>query len=63
MFRNSIFLISNWYASKKLHERMFNRILNAPVNLYFDITPIGRILNKLSRDFSVVEDWWPWIFQ
>ena len=30
-------------------------MLNAPINLYFDVTPIGRILNKFSKDLSVIE--------
>ena len=34
---------------------MVDRILKAPVNLYFDVTPIGRILNKFSKDLSVIE--------
>ena len=37
-------------ATKKLHEKMIFHVLRAPINLYFDITPIGRILNKFSED-------------
>jgi ABC-type multidrug transport system fused ATPase/permease subunit len=37
-------------ASKKLHQSMLSRIMNAPVNLFFDTTPIGRIINRLSSD-------------
>jgi len=36
--------------SKKLHEGLISKVLNAPINLYFDVTPIGRILNKFSKD-------------
>lgn len=39
-------------ADKKLHERMIERVGNAPINLYFDITPIGRVLNKFSSDLN-----------
>ncbi len=35
---------------------MIKRVLNAPINLYFDVTPIGRILNKFSKDLQTVED-------
>ena len=30
-------------------------MLNAPINLYFDSTPLGRILNRFSKDLSVIE--------
>ena len=34
---------------------MIERVLHAPVNLYFDVTPIGRILNKFSKDLNGLE--------
>jgi hypothetical protein len=37
--------------------------LDAPINLYFDVTPVGRVLNRLSQDFSVVESEWAWVIQ
>ena len=45
----------SWTGMKKLHENMVARILNAPINLYFDTTPIGRILNRFSKDLQLVE--------
>jgi ABC-type multidrug transport system fused ATPase/permease subunit len=45
----------SWYASRKLHENMIEKVLNAPINLYFDVTPIGKILNRFSKDFASVE--------
>mmetsp|Transcript_84054 Transcript_84054/g.116116 ORF Transcript_84054/g.116116 Transcript_84054/m.116116 type:complete len:388 (+) Transcript_84054:482-1645(+) len=45
----------SWYATKKMHEDMISRVLNAPINLYFDTTPTGRILNKFSKDLSAIE--------
>lgn len=45
----------SWFGTKKLHEDMIKRVLAAPINLYFDTTPIGRILNKFSKDLSIVE--------
>ena len=50
-----VFLFSNYRAAKKLHEKMLEHTFNAPVNLYFDITPIGRILNKFSKDLNGLE--------
>ena len=34
---------------------MIERILNAPINLYFDTTPIGRVLNRFSKDLNVMD--------
>lgn len=34
---------------------MINNILKAPLNLYFDTTPLGRILNKFSKDLNQLE--------
>ena len=39
-----------------LHEQMIAKTYNAPINLYFDKTPSGRILNKFSKDINTVDD-------
>ena len=39
-------------ADRKLHEHMIEKVTNAPINLYFDVTPIGRVLNKFSGDLN-----------
>jgi ABC-type multidrug transport system fused ATPase/permease subunit len=39
-------------SDKKLHEEMIKKVGNAPINLYFDVTPIGRVLNKFSSDLN-----------
>jgi len=44
-----------WSATKRLHEKMIHHVLRAPVNLYFDTTPIGRILNRFSKDLQELE--------
>ena len=42
-------------AGREIHEQMIDKILHAPVNLYFDVTPVGRILNKFSKDLNGLE--------
>jgi len=34
---------------------MLDRIVRAPVNLFFDITPLGRVLTNFGTDLKVVE--------
>ena len=41
--------------TKKLHEGMFWKIINAPINLYFDKTPSGKILNRFSNDIDQID--------
>eukprot|EP00345_Euplotes_harpa_P010205 CAMPEP_0168340202 /NCGR_PEP_ID=MMETSP0213-20121227/13921_1 /TAXON_ID=151035 /ORGANISM="Euplotes harpa, Strain FSP1.4" /LENGTH=575 /DNA_ID=CAMNT_0008346389 /DNA_START=1117 /DNA_END=2844 /DNA_ORIENTATION=- len=43
-------------VARILHEGMIAKVCNAPINLYFDKTPSGRILNKFSRDISKIDD-------
>lgn len=50
----------SWRATKKLHKDMLSKVFNAPINLYFDVTPIGRILNKFSKDLSGIEREFGW---
>lgn len=45
----------SWYGTKSLHEDMMAKVLNAPINLYFDTTPIGRIMNRFSKDLQLIE--------
>lgn len=42
------------YAAINLHNGILARILHAPL-LYFDQTPIGRILQRFSKDIEVVD--------
>ncbi|XJO76494.1 hypothetical protein BDV3_007007 [Batrachochytrium dendrobatidis] len=44
----------SYNASKKLHSSMLNRVLNAPMR-FFDTTPIGRILNRFSKDIECID--------
>ncbi|KAJ3116045.1 hypothetical protein HK100_001174, partial [Physocladia obscura] len=48
------FAFSGTKASKNLHEKAFDQILRAPV-FFFDTTPLGRIINRFSRDMDFVD--------
>ncbi|RUS27682.1 P-loop containing nucleoside triphosphate hydrolase protein, partial [Jimgerdemannia flammicorona] len=41
-------------ASKKMYETLLRRILRSPLR-FFDTTPVGRILNRFSKDFETVD--------
>ncbi|KPM08018.1 ABC transporter sub-family C-like protein 7 [Sarcoptes scabiei] len=59
-----IFLTSGWisivsgslHASKSLHRKLLASIAHAPMN-FFDTTPIGRILNRFSKDIDVLDNY------
>lgn len=34
---------------------MIDRIMQSPINLFFDVTPIGRILNRFSKDLNILD--------
>lgn len=34
---------------------MLERVMQAPINLYYDITPIGRIQTRFTKDLGAVE--------
>jgi len=42
------------HASTKMHDDMLHQILRAPISFY-DITPIGRILNRFSTDLDRID--------
>lgn len=48
-------------SSQALHNRMFESILKAPV-LFFDRNPVGRILNRFSKDIGHMDDLLPLTF-
>uniref|UniRef100_G1LUQ0 ATP binding cassette subfamily C member 4 (PEL blood group) n=1 Tax=Ailuropoda melanoleuca TaxID=9646 RepID=G1LUQ0_AILME len=49
------------HSSQTLHNRMFESILRAPV-LFFDRNPVGRILNRFSKDVGHMDDLLPLTF-
>ncbi|XP_060072940.1 ATP-binding cassette sub-family C member 4-like isoform X1 [Ylistrum balloti] len=48
-------------ASMNLHNSMFNRLLRVPI-AFFDTNPVGRILNRFSKDTGHMDDMLPITF-
>ncbi|XP_063691623.1 multidrug resistance-associated protein 1-like [Bolinopsis microptera] len=46
-------LYASIMASSKIHRSMFERILKVPMS-FFDTTPSGRILNRFSKEISLI---------
>ncbi|KAF0756829.1 hypothetical protein AaE_004475, partial [Aphanomyces astaci] len=49
-------------CSENMHNQLLQCVLRAPVNLYFDVTPVGRILNRFARDVDILDSLLPNLF-
>ena len=45
----------------KIHVKIIHTLLMAPLNEFFDRVPMGRILNKLSKDLYIIDQQMPYI--
>ena len=52
MIKEFLIAYSNYRGAKNLHEDMISNIMNAPINLFHDIIPLGQILNRLIHDLE-----------
>lgn len=53
--RVAILMTSGLKVAQQIHNKTIELIFNSPINLFFDVTPIGKILNRFSKDLSVVD--------
>ncbi|ETV90240.1 hypothetical protein H310_14932 [Aphanomyces invadans] len=42
-------------CSRALHAKIFHAVVHAPVPTFFDVTPVGRVLNRFSSDLDQVD--------
>ncbi|CEM14566.1 unnamed protein product [Vitrella brassicaformis CCMP3155] len=57
--RDATWVASVIRSSRNLHDTTFAAVLRAPVNLFFDVTPVGRIINRFSNDLDKVDSLLP----
>ena len=56
IFLRSMFVTCMSYtAGMKIHAQMLQHVLNAPINLFYDVTPTGLIINRFSKDLESTE--------
>ncbi|CAB4400795.1 unnamed protein product [Rhizophagus irregularis] len=48
-------------AARKLHHQMLDGVIRSPMS-FFDTTPLGRILNRFSKDIYTIDELLPRIF-
>lgn len=46
-------------AARNLHNSTLNRIMRAPMATFFDVTPAGRIINRMSHDVDEIDNDFP----
>ena len=56
--RACVFLLASLRCSEKLHDKMVVAVLQAPV-LFFDSNPVGRIMNRFSKDVGCMDEMLP----
>lgn len=54
LIRVAFFTFRSIVAGRKIYERLINRLLYAQVR-FFDTVPIGRVLNRLSKDVETMD--------
>jgi len=52
---------AGYFASNGLHKSVLANILRSPMS-FFDTTPMGRILNRFSKDINIVDEILPRAF-
>lgn len=50
-----IFAIGCLRAARDLHDKLLNNTMRLPMS-FFDTTPLGRILNRFSKDVDVIDN-------
>ena len=52
IIRSSVVQTSIWRGINSVHDPTLSRVLRAPINLFFDITPVGKIHKRFGSDLD-----------
>ena len=52
-FKVLVMTTINFRLSHGFHSTIMKKVMNAPINTFFDITPVGKILVRFSKDLDV----------
>ena len=55
LFASFTLALAGIFASRTLHTGMLKNILRSPMS-FFDTTPLGRILNRFSKDIYTIDE-------
>ncbi|KAG5645528.1 hypothetical protein DXG03_005803 [Asterophora parasitica] len=51
----SAFALLTYFASQSLHSAAIERVMHAPMS-FFETTPLGRIMNRFSKDIDTIDN-------
>jgi ABC-type multidrug transport system fused ATPase/permease subunit len=54
LLTSTLFQRGAWHAAKTLHYKLVRGVFRAPI-LWFDVTPVGRIINRFAKDMSSLD--------
>lgn len=60
LIRSFLFAYAGIKAAKEIHEKLLNSVFQTKLQ-FFDVTPLGRILNRFSSDTYTIDDTLPFI--
>jgi len=43
-------------VAKTAHNHILKLVLQSPINLFFDVTPVGKILNRFTKDLQCLDN-------
>lgn len=61
LIRSFLFAYAGIKAAKIIHDKLLKSVFNTTIQ-FFDVTPLGRILNRFSSDVFTIDDSLPFIF-